>query len=111
MHFHPTYWQALERLAGLLEGPTGSVVLTERGDGTPLPRHPGFRLLAAMNPATDAGTTHMCADSCMRGCTFLRGDAFVHASHAHHCLPSSSIAHRQAQPATFTAEPFYRALD
>lgn len=27
----------------------------ERGDTTQVPRHPGFRLVAAMNPATDAG--------------------------------------------------------
>ena len=33
----------------------GSLVLTERGDMTPIKRHPGFRLFACMNPATDVG--------------------------------------------------------
>lgn len=47
--------QALERVAGLLEGSTGSVTVAERGDLVGVPRHPNFRLLAAMNPATDAG--------------------------------------------------------
>lgn len=64
-HEHPM--QALERLAGLLESPTGSVVLTERGDDAPLPRHPGFRLLAAMNPATDAGAHCVAAHACRHG--------------------------------------------
>ncbi len=57
----------LERLAGLLEVPAapeaaggslcggGSVVLLERGDTVAVPRHARFRLVAAMNPATDAG--------------------------------------------------------
>ncbi len=47
--------QALERIAGLLEGAQGSLVVTERGDASSIPRHPNFRLFAAMNPATDAG--------------------------------------------------------
>ncbi|KXZ56433.1 hypothetical protein GPECTOR_1g386 [Gonium pectorale] len=57
--------EVLERLAGLLEtgggaaaggsGASGSVVLLERGDTVAVPRHPNFRLVAAMNPATDAG--------------------------------------------------------
>ena len=47
--------QALERIAGLLEGSSGSIVLAERGDSVAVQRHPNFRLLAAMNPATDAG--------------------------------------------------------
>ena len=47
--------QALERVAGLLEGSGGSVTIAERGDMVGVPRHPNFRLLAAMNPATDAG--------------------------------------------------------
>ena len=47
--------QALERVAGLLEGSSGSVTVAERGDLGGVPRHPNFRLLAAMNPATDAG--------------------------------------------------------
>lgn len=45
----------LERIAGLLEGAQGSVTLVERGDTHTVPRHPDFRLVAAMNPATDAG--------------------------------------------------------
>ena len=47
--------QALERLGGLLESQGGSVTLQERGDVQSVPRAPGFRLFAAMNPATDAG--------------------------------------------------------
>lgn len=45
----------LQRLCGLLDEPTGSVTLTERGDASAIKRHPNFRLFAAMNPATDAG--------------------------------------------------------
>ena len=45
----------LQRLCGLLDDPTGSVTLTERGDSAEIPRHPNFRLFAAMNPATDSG--------------------------------------------------------
>jgi midasin len=45
----------LQRLCGLLDDPTGSVTLTERGDASAIVRHPSFRLFAAMNPATDAG--------------------------------------------------------
>jgi len=45
----------LQRLCGLLDEPTGSLTLTERGDATAIKRHPNFRLFAAMNPATDAG--------------------------------------------------------
>lgn len=47
--------EALERMAGLLDGPRGSLVLAERGDGSAIIRHESFRLFAAMNPATDAG--------------------------------------------------------
>lgn len=45
----------LQRLCGLLDDPLASVTLTERGDASEIPRHPNFRLFAAMNPATDAG--------------------------------------------------------
>lgn len=45
----------IQRLCGLLDEPTGSVTLTERGDASAIVRHPNFRLFAAMNPATDAG--------------------------------------------------------
>ena len=45
--------EALERLSGLLEAAGGgSLTLSERGDSAAVPRHPAFRLLAAMNPAT-----------------------------------------------------------
>jgi len=69
--------EVLERIAGILEAqPTGSqaaaaaaaavagdspadassgLLLVERGDVSVINRHPGFRLVAAMNPATDAG--------------------------------------------------------
>ena len=47
--------EALERLSGLLEAAGGgSLTLSERGDSTAVLRHPSFRLLAAMNPATGA---------------------------------------------------------
>lgn len=42
-------------MAGLLESSSGSVTIAERGDLVGVPRHPNFRLLAAMNPGTDAG--------------------------------------------------------
>ena len=47
--------ETLERLGGILESENGSIVLSERGDGEPIPRHPRFRLFGAMNPATDVG--------------------------------------------------------
>ena len=47
--------ETLERLGGVLESAHGSVVLSERGDGAAVPRHPRFRLFGAMNPATDVG--------------------------------------------------------
>ncbi|KAG7342074.1 cobaltochelatase [Nitzschia inconspicua] len=47
--------ETLQRLCGLLDDPKGSLTLLERGDANPIPRHPSFRLFAAMNPATDAG--------------------------------------------------------
>jgi hypothetical protein len=67
--------EVLERIAGILESshPAGSntaaaaaaadtgvdsssgLLLVERGDVSVITRHPGFRLVAAMNPATDAG--------------------------------------------------------
>ena len=45
--------ETLERIGGILESETGSIVLSERGDGKPIPCHPRFRLFGAMNPATD----------------------------------------------------------
>ena len=45
--------ETLNILAGLLRDPSSSVTLTERGDSSPILRHPNFRLFACMNPATD----------------------------------------------------------
>lgn len=47
--------ETLQRLCGLLDDPASSLTLTERGDVDAIERNPGFRLFAAMNPATDAG--------------------------------------------------------
>ena len=47
--------ETLERLSGVLESAAGSVVLSERGDGATVARHPRFRAFGAMNPATDVG--------------------------------------------------------
>uniref|UniRef100_V5GS24 Midasin n=1 Tax=Kalmanozyma brasiliensis (strain GHG001) TaxID=1365824 RepID=V5GS24_KALBG len=47
--------ETLDSLTGLLQSPTSSITLTERGDLEPIPRHPNFRLFACMNPATDVG--------------------------------------------------------
>lgn len=47
--------ETLQCLSGLLEGGNGSLSTLERGDITAVPRHPNFRLMAAMNPATDVG--------------------------------------------------------
>jgi midasin len=43
----------LESISGLLEGE--SLLLAERGDTVPIPRHPNFRLFACMNPSTNVG--------------------------------------------------------
>ncbi|XP_067386141.1 midasin isoform X2 [Emydura macquarii macquarii] len=51
--------ETLECLSGLLEGSSGSLVLLDRGDTEPLVRHPGFRLFACMNPATDVGKRNL----------------------------------------------------
>lgn len=47
--------ETLDCLAPLLQSKSGSIVLTERGDLAPIPRHERFRLFACMNPATDVG--------------------------------------------------------
>uniref|UniRef100_T1J0I3 Midasin n=1 Tax=Strigamia maritima TaxID=126957 RepID=T1J0I3_STRMM len=47
--------ETLECLSGLLESNTGSVLLLEKGDIEPVPRHENFHLFACMNPATDVG--------------------------------------------------------
>ncbi|CAM9190807.1 unnamed protein product [Chrysoparadoxa australica] len=46
--------ETLQRLSGLLQGPDGSICLSERGDTVKQARHPSFRVFAAMNPPTDA---------------------------------------------------------
>ena len=53
--------EVLQRLSGLLESTTSSLVLSERGDVTPIKRHPNFRIFAAMNPATDVGKKALAA--------------------------------------------------
>ncbi|XP_062087755.1 midasin isoform X2 [Humulus lupulus] len=47
--------ETLQRVIGVLDGDSGSLCLTERGDISCVRRHPNFRLFACMNPATDAG--------------------------------------------------------
>ncbi|CAD6924714.1 unnamed protein product [Tilletia controversa] len=47
--------EVLHCLSGLLQSPSSSVTLTDRGDTVPVVRHPEFRLFACMNPATDVG--------------------------------------------------------
>ncbi|XP_037827489.1 midasin [Lucilia sericata] len=46
--------ETLECLSTILE-PDGSVVLLEKGDFTPVKRHPDFRIFSCMNPNTDIG--------------------------------------------------------
>eukprot|EP00741_Cyanophora_paradoxa_P000351 tig00000403_g342.t1 len=45
--------ETLQRIAGLLDG--RSIALTEKGEAEEVERHPEFRLVACMNPPTDAG--------------------------------------------------------
>ncbi|KAJ3216616.1 hypothetical protein HDU67_009223 [Dinochytrium kinnereticum] len=47
--------ETLECLSSVLQSPTGSITLLERGDTHPVKRHPNFRIFGCMNPATDAG--------------------------------------------------------
>lgn len=47
--------ETLECITALLNGPTASITLTEKGSLDAVPRHPDFRLFACMNPATDVG--------------------------------------------------------
>ncbi|KAE9533494.1 hypothetical protein AGLY_009132 [Aphis glycines] len=46
--------ETLQCLSSLLES-DGTVTIYEKTDSTPISRHPNFRLMAAMNPATDVG--------------------------------------------------------
>ena len=45
----------LERLSSILDNFEGTLSLTEKGDICTVKRHSNFRLLGAMNPATDVG--------------------------------------------------------
>ncbi|CEH12502.1 AAA ATPase containing von Willebrand factor type A (vWA) domain [Ceraceosorus bombacis] len=47
--------ETIDCLSALLQSSSSSLVLTERGDLEPVPRHPDFRIFACMNPATDVG--------------------------------------------------------
>ena len=51
--------ETLECLSSLLQSPSGSILLLERGDTIPIQRHPNFRLFACMNPANDAGKRNL----------------------------------------------------
>jgi midasin len=51
--------ETLECLSGLLQNATSSIMLLERGDTSPIVRHPDFRLFACMNPANDAGKRNL----------------------------------------------------
>lgn len=46
--------ETLQCLSNLLES-NGTVSIYEKADSKPINRHPNFRLMAAMNPATDVG--------------------------------------------------------
>lgn len=46
---------AVSTAAAAAEDASSGLLLVERGDVSVISRHPGFRLVAAMNPATDAG--------------------------------------------------------
>lgn len=46
--------ETLQCLSNLLES-NGTVTIYEKADSKPITRHPNFRLMAAMNPATDVG--------------------------------------------------------
>lgn len=46
--------ETLQCLSNLLES-DGTVTIYEKTDFKPINRHPNFRLMAAMNPATDVG--------------------------------------------------------
>ena len=46
--------ETLQCLSSLLES-DGTVTIYEKTDSKPISRHPNFRLMAAMNPATDVG--------------------------------------------------------
>lgn len=46
--------ETLQCLSSLLET-DGTVTIYEKTDSKPIHRHPNFRLMAAMNPATDVG--------------------------------------------------------
>ncbi|KAJ3248142.1 AAA ATPase midasin [Chytriomyces hyalinus] len=87
--------ETLESLSGILQSPTGSLLLLERGDTEPVKRHPDFRLFACMNPANDAGKrdlppgllsrfTEMWVDS---PDTIPQDLALIIRRHLYSCLP------------------------
>ena len=101
--------EALERLSGLLEAAGGgSLTLAERGDSAAVPRHPGFRLLAAMNPATGESQP-----SCRRPgvyCPSARRGAKAHfvcdmKTKNAACLPASACTGGQPLPTPPSARP------
>ncbi|KAL1131390.1 hypothetical protein AAG570_011007 [Ranatra chinensis] len=47
--------ETLQCLSGLLESSSDSIFLIEKGEDALIKKHPDFRLMAAMNPATDVG--------------------------------------------------------
>ncbi|KAL3316044.1 AAA ATPase midasin [Cichlidogyrus casuarinus] len=51
--------EMLDCLSGLLEGCSGSLTITSRGDLRPIARHPDFQLFGAMNPSTDVGKKNL----------------------------------------------------
>lgn len=113
--------QALERIAGLLEeAGGGGLVIAERGDAEGVPRHPGFRLFGAMNPATDAGARpwrpglgrvssvqrRSTLDGCSRQAASARLPVVDRSMPALRFLPTC----RQARPAGPAAQPLHRDL-
>ena len=86
--------ETLERLGGVLESAHGSVVLSERGDGAAVPRHPRFRLFGAMNPATDVGQSGPAPGAQAQVHRDLRGRVRI---------KRGSRAARQAGPAGYRA--------
>lgn len=50
--------QVLERIIGLLDNSSSSMVVPDLAQGTVV-RHRSFQAFAAMNPATDSGKKHL----------------------------------------------------
>lgn len=47
--------ETLQAISSLFDGSKSSIMLSDRGDDREIPRHPGFRVFACMNPSTDVG--------------------------------------------------------